>query len=268
MINLCTAENGVKYYKSDKIIFPHGFSTRIGGVSRLPHTSSLNLAFGRGDDDATVLENLEIFAAAVGFGAHDIISVAQIHSADVRVADKNDCGAGYYKKADFSCDGYVTRERGVALGVKTADCVPILLSDNENRVIGALHAGWRGTFAKITEVGVQKMCELGADRTKIKVAIGACIGKCCYEVSEDFFSAAKNALPEKTVKAHIIKSEKIGKYHADLRQINAELLIGAGILPENIDISEKCTCCEPEVFFSHRASGGIRGTMCAVIEMP
>ena len=253
------------FYKSDIIPCKHGFSCREGGVSTLPHTASLNLAFGRGDDDAVVLENLKIFADALGIDEKSIVSVPQIHSCDVRVVGAGERGMGYFVPADFSCDGYVTREKGVALGVKTADCVPILLCDDKNGVIGALHAGWRGTACGIARVGIAKMRELGAEPEHIKAAIGAAIGACCYEVGEEVYLAARDNLGEDIAKKFILPSGE--KYRADLKGLNRELLLGCGLLPENIDVSEHCTACESDRFFSHRASGGVRGTMLSVISL-
>lgn len=252
-------------YRSDKISFLHGFSTRLGGVSTHAHTATMNLAFGRGDDDDTVLQNLEIFAKKVGVDAKSVISVSQIHSCDVRIVDASYRGMGYFKEAEFSCDGYVTNKKGVALCVKTADCVPILLADEENGVIGALHAGWRGSVGGIARVGVQKMIELGAKPENIKAAIGAAIGACCYEVGEEVYLAAKENLGEKFASRFIVPDGK--KYRADLKGLDRALLESVGLLPENIDVCPECTACNAELFFSHRATGGVRGTMCALISL-
>lgn len=253
------------FYKSDMISCRHGFSTREGGVSTLSHTASMNLAFGRGDDDEIVLENLRIFAKMIGIDEKSIVSVPQIHSCDVRVVGNAERGMGYFVPAAFSCDGYVTREKDVALGVKTADCVPILLCDDKNGVVGALHAGWRGSVGGIARVGIEKMCELGAEPSHIKAAIGAAIGACCYEVGEEVYLAAKENLGEDIADSFIVPSGE--KYRADLKGLNCALLVGCGLSPENIDVSEHCTACESEHFFSHRASGGVRGTMLALISL-
>ena len=173
-MRIIKTENGVEYLRSNNIISKHAFSTRIGGVSRLPHTVSLNLAYGRGDDNETVLENLSLFAEAVGFDAGRLVSVGQIHSADVRVVDESHAGQGYMIEEDFQCDGYVTNKSGLTVGVKTADCVPILMEgyDNGGKVccVGAAHAGWRGTVSGIATVCLGKMRNLGAVR--VRVAIG------------------------------------------------------------------------------------------------
>ncbi|MBR5453636.1 MAG: laccase domain-containing protein, partial [Clostridia bacterium] len=155
--------DGVKLLVSDKIKEKHGFSTRVGGVSTLPHTASLNLGYYRGDERETVIENLRRFSSAVDIPLEDFVSVTQIHSSDVRYTTEKDRGGGIFYKADYECDGYVTDRQGVALCVKTADCVPILFSSGDG-IVGAVHAGWRGTARSIAAVCVERMVSLGARR--------------------------------------------------------------------------------------------------------
>ncbi len=245
----------------------HGFSSRAGGVSMHGHTASLNLAFGRGDEESTVLENLEIFCRAVGIDEKSVVSLPQIHSSNVIEVGRSNRGAGYFfsdASLPEGCDGYVTKERGVTLGVKTADCVPILLWDSENSVCAALHAGWRGSVCDIAGEGVRKMTELGANPAGIRAVIGPCIRNCCYEVSEDVYSAALEC--DVMLGAHFHEKEN-GKYMADLVGVNRALLIRAGLSDNNIDADPPCTCCHSDMFFSHRASGGKRGTQLSVITL-
>ena len=260
-----TAPNGVCYVCSDRISLPHGFSTRLGGVSSLRHTASLNLAFGRGDDSAVVLENLARFTAAVGV-PREVISLPQIHSAEVRTVGKADRGLGCQRPADGSCDGYVTAARGVTIGVKTADCVPILLADEAAGVIGALHAGWRGTVAGIARVGIKKMVALGADPSRILAAIGPAICPQCYTVGEDFADAVAASPCADLCLPHLLRRD--GWLTADLPAMNADILRDAGLREENIDRSALCTCCDTAHFYSHRASHGLRGTLMSVIALP
>ena len=147
------ARNGVVFVRSDLLRSNHAFSTRIGGISELSHTSALNLAFNRGDEEATVLENLNRFGEAAGFDPESVISLPQIHSTNIIDVDVSMRGEGYFKHPHTSCDGYVTTQKGVVLGVKTADCLPLLLEaeDGNGNVIAvsAIHAGWRGTIEGI-----------------------------------------------------------------------------------------------------------------------
>lgn len=259
------AENGVLYYVSDVLSGAvHAFSTRIGGVSRLPHTRSLNLAFGRGDCDEDVLENVRRLADAVGFYAEALVSVPQIHSDTVIHVSRDMLGAGVFQKTQLACDGYIITEPGHFAAIKTADCVPVLLYDPNKRICAAVHAGWRGTFSLIAKAAVDKMSALGSDPQDIRAAIGPAIGGGCYEVGEDVFSAAEDALP---ALAHtVLKArEQRGKYLCDLKNANRVILESAGVRPVHIDLCALCTHCETELFYSHRASGGVRGTMMSVI---
>lgn len=264
---------GAEFVISDKLCSLHGFSTRLGGVSTLPHTSSLNLAFGRGDDRETVLKNLKIFAKALGVDARRIVSVSQIHSAEVRYVGEENAGQGYFCDEEFQCDGYVTDVAGLVLGVKTADCVPILVEgyDAEGKIcaVGAVHAGWRGSVNGIAVRCLEEILRLGAVTDNIHVAIGACICAECFCVRRDFYDAVLDIRGEAFAERFVIPdAEADGVWHCDLRSMNKELLLDAGVLEDNIDVSDECTSCLPERYFSHRYSRGERGTMLSVIEMP
>lgn len=267
-----TASNGVEYVMSPLIPAPHAFSTRVGGISRLPHTKGLNLAYGHGDPRETVLANLELLCSAAGVPAEGVVSLPQIHSATVLRVGANERGLGYYRDSKISADGYVTSERGVVPAVKTADCVPVLLCacDDGGRVlsVAAVHAGWRGTSAGIVAEAVRFMTADGARAENIRAAIGPAISVCCYEVGHDFYKAFNPRLRERFVKPDGLSARADMKYHADLKGANLWLLLGAGLRRENIDVSEDCTCCRGELYYSHRASHGVRGSMLSLIAMP
>ena len=262
-------KNGVFLLKSTVLKSKHAFSTRIGGVSELEHTNGLNLAFGRGDEDFVVFQNLKIFAEAVGFDDEGVVSVPQIHSNIVKLVNYEDAGAGYYKKPKFSCDGYVTLENKLPIGIKTADCVPVLLEarNDEGDVIAvaALHAGWRGTADKIVEEGVKLLCSQGARINNIFVAIGPCIDECCYEVGKDFSNSIETKLGQNYKNKYVTVKEN-GKLYANLKGMNLDILLSFGVPRENIDIAPYCTCCDPYLFYSHRRQKGIRGAHLSVIE--
>lgn len=261
------------FIKSKILRSVHAFSTREGGVSSLEHTKSLNLAFGRGDSDEVVLKNLEIFAEAVGIDPHGIISVPQIHSDIIYKVGRADAGEGYYKRANIrEGDGYITDENGITLGVKAADCVPILFEAEKGGkvvAVGAVHAGWRGSVAGIAAKCVRMLCEeYGVAPKDIRAAIGPCIHKCCYEVGQDLREAVENRLGGEVADLFVVPSTCVeDKYFCDLVGLNRHLLLDAGIIPENLEIIDLCTCCHPELFFSHRFSKGKRGTMLNVISL-
>ena len=259
---------GVCFFKSTLLKSPHGFSTRIGGVSTLEHTSSLNLAFGRGDDEETVLKNVFAFANAIGVDGGRIISVPQVHSNDVKTVDMSHSGFGVIQKADFSCDGYVTDASELPIGVKTADCVPILIEgrDDTGRVVAvsAVHAGWRGTASKIVAVAIRKISAYGVKPENIYVAIGPCIDECCYEVKRDFSLQIAEKLGQNYELKYIKRNEN-GSLFASLKGMNLEIISECGIPRENVDVSTECTCCNSEFFYSHRRQNGIRGAMLNII---
>ena len=247
-------KNGVVYYYSTLLQSPHAFSTRLGGVSVLPHLASMNLGQGRGDDPMLLAENYRIFLGATGL-AQKVVSANQIHSGDVMYVDGLPANTP-------SLDGFVTDTKGLTLCVKVADCLPILLEDAQAGVVGAVHAGWRGSAKGIVCNALAEMEARGAKRERVRAVIGPRIGACCFEVKEDFV-AEYSALLGDFGKKFLIYSD--GKIHCDLPGLNRALLVKSGVCEENVEDSGLCTCCAPDLFFSHRASGGKRGTMAAMI---
>ncbi len=251
----------------------HGFSTRHGGVSTLPHTASLNLTRDLGDSDVVVEANLDIFARAVSGGRFDrscAVTAHQIHSAKVRLLDESNGGEGCSRESGEDCDGFVTVTPGVMPIIRVADCVPVLLAGLRSDgipVVSAVHAGWRGTVSGICAEAVRLMVQSGAEFSTIRAAIGPHIGVCCFEVGEDFVTSVRTMAGAEFASRHIIPSPKgiPGKYHADLTGMNREILENAGVNPENIDASDACTMCDTVTFYSHRGMNGKRGTMGAGI---
>ena len=149
------------------------------------------------------------------------------------------------------------------IGVKTADCVPILLEarDEYGEVIAvsAIHAGWRGTALKISKEAVKKLCSLGASPQNIYVAIGPCIDECCYEVGGDFVDEIAEKLAQNYEIKFINKKENSSLY-ADLKGMNVDILLSCGVPRQNIDVCPLCTSCNPDLFYSHRRQKGIRGS--------
>ncbi len=262
-----TDYNGVTYFYSEAL-YPvrHGFSTRIGGLSRAEHTKSLNLGFYRGDKDIIVQKNAERFCEAVDVDPHTLIVMPQIHSAKVTVVDKTLGGHGIYTPASFEGDALVTDSIGTALGVRVADCVPILLADPGAKVIAAVHAGWRGTVENIVGHTIAKMCFLGACAEDIRAAIGPHISMARYEVGEDVAKRVLDVLGEERLTLrHLRPAGEAGKFLCDLGEINKTLLIAAGLPESGIDLSALCTYEHPDLFYSHRRMGEKRGAMMGMI---
>lgn len=242
------------------------FSTRLGGVSEGKY-STMNLSFSNGDDARNVTENYNRFFKAVGLDPKRAVFSKQTHTKNIKIVTKNDIGKGYLTPVDYTdVDGLITNIKGVSLVTHYADCVPLLFYDKENGVIAASHSGWRGTVQKIGAETVSKMSEhFGSDPKNIICAIGPCIGKCCYEVDGPVFRGIDSI---DTVDSKSVLTEKSdGHYMLDLVNTNRQILIGAGILPENIDCSDICTCCNSEFLHSHRATNGERGINAAVISL-
>lgn len=247
----------------------HGFSTREGGVSRLPHTARMNVAEGHGDSPETVRENIGILARAVSegtLGADRVICAPQIHSDRIRTVTIADAGTGVTLPAGEAGDGFCTDRPGVLLMVRTADCVPILFSAHRpdgSPLAAAVHAGWRGTVAGIAPKAVERLLAMGADLATVRAAVGPAIHSCCFQVQSDFAEAVKAARGSDFAKRHI--KERNGSLYGDLLSMNRELLLEAGLTDKQIDLCPFCTVCDPETFHSHRASGGKRGAMGALI---
>lgn len=253
----------------------HGFSTRSGGVSTHPYTREMNLAMGREDSDDIVRQNGEIFAHAVSGGklsGKSWVSALQIHSTKVRVVDHDNCGEGLYLPAGEDCDGFVTDVPGVLPVIRIADCTPVLLygtKENGTPVVGAVHAGWRGSAGGIVREAVEKMASLGGIRESIRAAIGPHIGTCCYEVGEDLVENVTVMAGEAFAHAYCVprRVDEAGvqKYTADLTGMNLHWLTVSGVSVDRVDVSPHCTMCDPGTFHSHRATGGKRGAMAAAI---
>lgn len=238
---------------------PHGFTTRYGGVSTGTQ-ASLNLAFGRGDSMENVETNLRRLAAAVGYDPERMVMTRQIHSDIVRVVTERDC-AGFCHRNYPECDALVTNTPGLALLVFTADCTPLLFYDPVTGAVGAAHAGWRGTALKIGVKTVQTMVEqFGCKSENIRAAIGPNIAQCHFETDGEVPAALVEAYGAEA-EAYIQRRGE--KYHPDLKAINALGLRQAGV--EQIEISDVCTYCQSQRFWSHRASRGERGSQGAVI---
>ena len=250
---------GLEFLQVDRFTVPHGFTTRLGGVSPKPY-DSLNLSMHRGDSAENVAENFSRLASAVGFDLQRLVLSHQTHSDRIRPVTAEDAlGLDHHTYPE--CDGLITNEPGVALWVFTADCTPILLSDPVTGAVGAVHAGWRGTAARIAEKAVLAMAkEYGCKPENIRAAIGPNIGQCCFATDEDVPKAMGQTLGP-AADAYILSQN--GKYYVNLKEINRQILQEAGVA--QVAVSEACTACETDRFWSHRRTGGIRGSQGAVI---
>ena len=243
----------------------HGFSTRLGGVSK-EHLASMNLSFSRNDDEASVMENHRRFAQAVGYDFNKLVFSDQVHDVNIRVVTKDDIGKGITVPSDIKgIDGLITDERDIPLMTFYADCVPLYFYDPVRHVVALAHSGWKGTVKKIGSIMVDKMNKLyGCKKDDILCAIGPSICKNCYEVSSDVAIRFEKAYSKAEIKKILFPKEN-EKYLLDLHQACKYNLINAGIGEEHIAMPDLCTCCNSNILFSHRATKGMRGNLAAVI---
>lgn len=244
----------------------HFFSTRIGGVSK-GCFAGWNFACGVGsqvDDEANVLQNYELAANLFGLQAADVCRSYQTHSDVVLTVGEAQRGVGTVKpKFPFGVDGLVSSTPSLLLSVRSADCVPILFYDPVAKLCGAVHAGWRGTCAGIAANAVKELCKNGSRAQNLYVAIGPCIGPCCYEVGTEVRDAFLHAFPASGEAFRAGKAA--GKFLLDLPLANRLRLQQAGVPAAQITCASLCTHCNGEEFFSHRRMGSNRGTMSAFI---
>ena len=276
-------KNGICYYTSTLLCnngIVHGFFTRHGGVSGGAF-DSLNVSTARKDKDGNidspknVYENYRLALSVLGTIPAKSVGSKQIHESTVLAVKNEDAERGINpsKPELDGCDGLYLNESadGIsALCIKTADCVPVLLSSRDGKEVSAVHAGWRGTAADIVTKAAEKF---SCDKKDILCAIGPCIGVCCYEVGEEVYDAVNRLFEFKDI-GHLTDSmfrnvctcSASSKKKANLTEINKQLLISHGIPEENIDVSGICTACHEDEFFSHRASGGFSGTFVSAIK--
>jgi YfiH family protein len=255
----------------------HGFSTAPAGVSDLDGQEVLNLSFTDWDTRENVLENRRRFQSALGALKFQLINLKQIHSAVI-------WPFASAPKEPSKGDALLTKTPGLLLGVQTADCVPILLVDPKKCAVAAVHAGWRGTLARILEKTVGELhSNSGSKPSDLLAALGPSIGPCCYEVgvelvtqfSSQFLDAADyfdeprsgeepnplqwlNMMPP----GHQPPPKNV---HLDLPKANRSQLLAAGLLEKNIFLSNLCTACHPDLFFSHRKQGPRSGRLLSSI---
>lgn len=254
-------KDGLILMCSDKIQARHGFTTRFGGVST-GDFASLNLGSNRGDDPEAVRENYRRICAAFGAGIDDCAVTKQVHGAEVRIvteADRHVCMSA----VPYEADGIVTKVRGLPIFCFVADCVPVLLHDPAAGVAAAVHCGWRSSVADILGNALEKMASLGAKAQDVRAAMGAAIGKCCFETDDDVPRAIDAYIGADAAGCYTQRSD--GKYMVDLRLANKKRLLQLGLKEENIDLSEECTYCSHDKYWSHRYTKGKRGSQGAVI---
>jgi polyphenol oxidase len=277
----------------------HAFSTRRGGHSPAPCTG-LNLGFTDWDRRERVERNRQVFLAQIGAQSYPLASVRQIHSSHTFVVARGEEGQLGYRFPGLSSpvptatdapagDATMTAEAGILLGVRIADCLPVLLVDPQKRVVAAVHAGWRGALARIIEKTVGDMRRaFGSDPRRIVAVLGPCIRACCFEVGEEVVEAFhgrfaradeffrplppgpgaagdRGAIPFLSSYPPGHGPEHVPAAHLDLVAVAQDQLADAGVKPSSVLVADYCTSCRTDLFFSHRKEGGCTGRQMAVI---
>lgn len=243
----------------------HGFSTRLGGVSQ-GDVGSMNLSFGRESSREPVEENHRRLARAIGYEPEQMVFSWQTHTTNIKVVTEEHRGMGFTRERDYhDVDGLVTNVPGVILVTFYADCVPLLLADPVHRAIGSAHSGWRGTVANMGGAVLRAMEKAyGTKPEEVLAVIGPSICQDCYEVSKDVIEQFQSAYPQRLHTA-LFYEKPNGKYQLNLWEACRQNFLRAGVPERQISLPDICTCCNPKLLYSHRASQGRRGNLAAVM---
>ena len=234
------------------------FSVRSGGRKRSPQ-NYLDFMQSRHNSAKEVTENLEKLGAGLGIDARHIVTCRQIHGDEIAVLDA-------LPDSTANADAVITEKPGIFPAIKTADCLPILILEPRKEIAAAVHAGWRGTVLRITrKVVVTLKKRFGCEASDMIVALGPCIGVCCYEVDDKVLTPLRKAIPQadrfigRNRRDRAVKDEPDVSYRLDLTAVNRYELIAEGIPEENILELGLCTSCNPDLFFSYRRDGARSG---------
>lgn len=243
----------------------HFVTTRRGGVSQGKY-GTLNLGLFAGDEPERVQENRRLLCDVLSLPSGHLLLPRQVHGAEIAVIGKNFRYLPEEERLRLldGVDALLTDQTGYCIGVATADCVPLLFYDPEKRVIGAAHAGWRGTVACIGLHCIRKMeKEYGCKAGDIRVTIGPSISRDNFEVGPEVVRAFRSAgFPEEET---TVRHPETGKFHIDLREANRHTLLGAGIRDSHIEVSAACTYEQHTRFFSARREGFYSGRFISAI---
>ncbi|MHB1356319.1 MAG: peptidoglycan editing factor PgeF [Anaerolineae bacterium] len=256
-----TEKNNLVFYRF--ALFDHpslvqAVFTRLGGASSAPF-DTLNIGRTVGDDPNAVDHNQSLVYNVLGVQANQTVMAHQVHG--VRVSRVNS-GAGGSVVDDT--DAMVTNSPGIALQMRYADCVPVVLWDPEHNAIGLVHAGWQGTLMQVTKAAVERMVtEYNTQPDVLRAGIGPAIGPCCFEVGPEVVAKVQSSLPDAS--RVLSRQTQNGHAHFDLWAANKRQLEHCGV--REIEMAERCTCCHQEEFYSHRGSGGRTGRFAVIIGM-
>jgi YfiH family protein len=225
--------------------------------------SSLNLSFNRNDTRENVISNYHIISDALGIDFNKIVLSDQVHDNKIYIVRKEDAGKGLARESDIKgYDGLITNVKGIPLVTFYADCVPVLMLDTKNEAIAAVHSGWKSTVLKISNEAVRKLRqEFSTKPEDLQVAIGPSLCRGCFEVGREVYDLFK----DNYVWVDNYTEFKSGKYYISLQDVIKKSLTEEGIPKENIVISDVCTKCNKDTFFSYRGDNKKTGSLAAVM---
>jgi YfiH family protein len=253
--------NGLVYYRFVNLASHHevlhGVFTRLGGVSPSPY-GSLNVGHLVGDGHELVEANHELIYQALGISRRDVATAHQVHGSRVALVGPEDCG-----RVIPATDALITDTAGIALMLRFADCLPVLLYDPVRRAIGLAHAGWKGTIEGIAAKTALVMVEAyGSRPADIIAGLGPCIGPCCYQIGSDVIESVKASFNHWQ---GLLQPRGDSSFHFDLWEANRRQLAEIGV--KDIELIQLCTACRTDEFFSHRAEGGHTGRFAVILGM-
>ena len=261
-------KEGISWLQSDLIPYPHMFTRKLGTVGDLPFSSGSDPEWARPERQAAVRDIWERIVRAGTFPAEGFCIHRQVHGTDLHYVTKQNLRLPPINDGLEEFDGCYTDRANVPLCVFTADCVPVLLCDPEAGVIAAAHSGWKGTVKDMMGSAVAKLVSLGARTENIRAAIGPAISGCCFEVGPEVKEAVEALLGEAAAGLSVPEEGVPGKFLVDIKETNRRRLLQLGLMPENIDVSDVCTMCSSDLYWSHRVTAGKRGTMANIIMLP
>ena len=243
----------------------HAFSTRLGGVSS-GCFASMNLGFGRGEDDAIVAENYRRLGEAVGFDWTKVVLSHQTHTTNVRLVTSKDAGKGTVRTRDYTnVDGLITNEPNLPLVTFYADCVPLYFADPKHKAIGLSHSGWRGTVGRMGAQTLKAMQEaFGTQPQDVIAAVGPSICGDCFEVGPEVVAEFSKVFSERQMKA-LCHAGTGDRSYLNLWLANRMILEESGVHSQNISVTNICTRCNPDLLYSHRIMGTQRGNLAAIL---
>ncbi len=267
-------KDNLKYYtfenfKAYSDFTKHCFSTKFGGVSKGVY-ESMNLSF-RNDSRENVLKNYEIICNEIGVNYKNSVFSSQIHEDKIHVVKREDVGKGLIRDSDLDgIDALITNEIDLPLITFYADCVAVFMLDPVKKVIGIAHSGWRGTLLEISAKTALAMKEnFGSELEDILVGVSPSIGRCCFQVGGEVVEQFENRLEfsKEYIHADTDENNQVieNKFKIDLQNIIKTSLVNVGILEKNIELSNICTMCNSDMFFSHRVMGNERGSLAGII---